>query len=74
MATRAKFNCQTITQYTGGSREVTLSAVTSAGSAENESFWNATPSGQVKLTISNPKAQEFFEVGKSYYLDFTEAA
>lgn len=73
MATRAKFTCQQITRYTGGGQEVTLGAVTGYGSEENESFWNATPSGQLKMTISNPKAQEFFDVGKSYYLDFTEA-
>jgi hypothetical protein len=59
---------------------VRLSAVTGheAGAtpedaAENTSFWDATPQGQCSLTITNGGAAEFFELGKSYYLDFSKA-
>lgn len=59
---------------------VRLSAVTGheAGAspedaAENASFWSATPQGTAQLTITNGAAAEFFELGKSYYLDFSAA-
>lgn len=41
---------------------------------ENTSFWDATPSGNVELSISNPDAAEFFELGESYYIDFEKAS
>ena len=37
---------------------------------EDQAFCQATPWGQVKMSIDNPKALEQFEVGKSYYADF----
>jgi hypothetical protein len=73
MATRAKFNVTSITQFQGGSRSVKLGAVTSVWSDEDKSFWNATPSGTIEITISNPDAYELFEVGKPYYVDFSTA-
>jgi len=41
--------------------------------AENSSFWNATPSGQITITVSNPQAFNFFELGEEFYVDFTHA-
>lgn len=40
---------------------------------ENTKFWNATPSGEIRLGMVNPEAWKHFELGKEYYLDFTEA-
>ncbi|MEH2293827.1 hypothetical protein [Nostoc sp.] len=40
---------------------------------ENKKFWKYTPQGKLEVTITNPNAVEFFEVGKEYYLDFSEA-
>lgn len=51
---------------------VTLSAVT-GGSEENESFFSATPIGTIEMTITNPDAAESFELGASYYVDFSDA-
>jgi hypothetical protein len=49
--------------------EVRFSPVTS-GSPENEEFYKWTPAGELKIgTIKRMP----FEVGKSYYLDITEA-
>lgn len=41
--------------------------------SENWLFWNATPSGQLQMTINNPEAFGHFKSGRAYYLDFTEA-
>lgn len=44
------------------------------GSEENKAFSDYTPGGSLQLNIAAGKpAQEFFEVGKEYYLDFTRA-
>lgn len=41
-------------------------------SPENEIFGKATPSGSVTMYVANGKAHEQFQVGKFYYIDFTE--
>ena len=46
----------------------------SGGSEENKAFWDATPSGEVKLGTVNPEAWSQFELNREYYLDFTAAA
>ncbi len=40
---------------------------------ENKSFSKWTPSGEIKLSITNPAAIDFFDLGKAYYIDFTPA-
>ncbi|MCL6605648.1 MAG: hypothetical protein K6T94_22520 [Paenibacillus sp.] len=42
-------------------------------SEENKAFFQATPSGKLELCTVNPKAAAEFEVGKSYYIDFSPA-
>ena len=39
---------------------------------ENAEFFRLTPSGQLRMGILNEAAADYFEVGKSYYLDFTK--
>lgn len=78
---RAKFHCQVtkLVSYPGTTNpsqevEVELYPVSgTGGEPENKSFWEATPHGMVKMTITNPTAAEFFEAGKTYYLDFSIA-
>jgi len=41
--------------------------------SENGQFWEATPSGEIKLSINNPAGAEVFEIGREYYVDFTPA-
>jgi hypothetical protein len=43
------------------------------GDHENHVFWSASPSGECWLNINNPLGAEVFEIGKSYYVDFTLA-
>jgi hypothetical protein len=41
--------------------------------SENKRFWDASPSGEIRLGTVNPSAWEQFELGKEYYVDFTKA-
>jgi hypothetical protein len=40
---------------------------------ENTKFWNASPSGNLVLSVINPEASQHFELGKEYYLTFEKA-
>lgn len=40
---------------------------------ENSKFWEASPSGEIRLGTINPVAWEAFELGAEYYIDFTKA-
>ncbi len=40
---------------------------------ENTKFWEASPSGEIKLGTVNQAAWEQFELGAEYYIDFTRA-
>ena len=68
---RAKFRCESKTQYANGV-QVNLRAVTS-GSKEYEEFFKWTPSGNFEMGTLNAAAAAQFEPGKSYHLDFTTA-
>lgn len=41
---------------------------------ENTKFWNASPSGEIRLGTINPEAWEQFALGAEMYIDFTPAA
>ncbi len=53
-------------------RTITLTAVTD-GSEENKKFFRWTPNGMIKIGILNPEAWKRLELGKQYFVDFTEA-
>jgi len=77
MVVRAKFIVtekteRPSTQDHGGVFDVKLGAV-SDGSEENKRFFKWTPAGQFQLVTINSEAADGFEVGKSYYVDFTKA-
>lgn len=42
-------------------------------SEENKKFFEATPTGEIKLGIINQEAWPFFELDKEYYVDFRPA-
>lgn len=55
-------------------RKITFKPVYSTDPThENKSFWDATPQGDLSMTIDNPSAAEFFKPGLEYYIDFSEA-
>jgi hypothetical protein len=77
MRVRAKFTCNSITRTKrwngpGEVQTIKLSPVTS-GSDENKEFFDATPTGSIELGTVNEAAAKQFELGKSYYIDFTLA-
>ena len=65
---RAKFRVEL--KDPGNSGNVTLRPVYSA---EDKSFWEATPPEEIQKYITNEKDFEWFELGKEYYVDFTLA-
>jgi hypothetical protein len=76
---RAKFRCTSKNIRTSAgpfgmatpvdTEEVHLEAVQGE---ENKEWSKWTPCGQLSMTINNPGALDAFEVGKDYYLDFTQ--
>ena len=72
-STRAKFTVSDVSK-SGDSENVSLSPVTDEGIPENKTFWESTPNGSLKMTITNQAVHGFFRKGKSYYLDITEAS
>lgn len=69
MNIRAKFKVIEKTESDLGF-QVKMYPVT-GGSPENAEFYRYTPAGQIDLTTINKSAADAFEVGKSYYVDFS---
>jgi hypothetical protein len=69
---RGKFTVVSTTNRSATSTyvEVELSALYSQ-SAEDNSYASATPSGSIKMTITNPLAVEKLPIGGQFYVDFT---
>lgn len=54
--------------------EVWLAPVYSEGEDDANKQWSQyTPSGELRLVITNPEAHEQFKIGKAYFVDFTPA-
>jgi hypothetical protein len=51
--------------------ELTFSTVYDTAIPEDVRFQQATPSGTFTQLVDNPAALAQFELGKSYYVDFT---
>ena len=69
---RAKFIVTSIEEFLS-SKTAKLQPVAD-GSDENKSFSKYTPSGELRINIDkDTPAADFLKVGKSYYMDFTEA-
>jgi hypothetical protein len=69
---RAKFKVEL--KDPGEQGNVTLRPVYSSDPEhENKAFWDATPSGEINMYISNKAAFAQLELGKEYYIDFSAA-
>jgi hypothetical protein len=75
---RAKFRISSVTlnTYPKGSGSIVLSAV--CGNTEENKQWSAaTPSGEIKMQITNPEGFKFFreafEQEKDFFVDFSIA-
>lgn len=72
MSVRAKFTLDSITRTSWGTATVLkFQAVGADEVPENQRYHKYTPSGCLEISVDNPAAVEQFELGKSYYLDFT---
>lgn len=79
MKTRCKFQCSSVLHQIHAGKvvgvEVALLPVYSSDpNSENRKFWDATPSGQLKLNLSKTEHVGMFESGKEYFVDISEAA
>lgn len=76
MLVRAKFKVQRIERSSWGKgievQTIVLLPVTS-GADENTKFWQATPSGEIKLGTVNAAAAAAFDLDGEYYVEFTKA-
>ena len=77
MSVIAKFQVNSIEAFGGGSATVKMQPVVAPTkdertdqNAEDEKFWQATPSGQILLHITNPPALEQFQPGDKFYCTF----
>mgnify|MGYP000322973180 CR=1 FL=1 len=55
--------------------EITLAPVYAGqdGKPANADWSKATPSGEIKMGVTNPAAIEKFTLGQKFYIDFTPA-
>lgn len=73
MSVRAKFRCDSKLP-SGDGHSIGLNVVYSEDiQSEDGRFTKYTPSGNITMHVDNPNAEVQFEVGKSYYVDFTPA-
>jgi hypothetical protein len=72
MATRAKFTVWSRTENVWGTTDVKLQPVT-GGSDENDTFFKATPSGEISLNGLKPEVAASLTPGKAFYVELTEA-
>jgi hypothetical protein len=79
MSVRCKLFCKSKSSaYPGQGSQVVLEAVypgetgVKATDYENAMFGRATPNASMTMFVQNPTAEEQFQAGKFYYIDFTE--
>ncbi len=58
----------------GNQVEVTLMPQYDEDIQEEQRFAKATPSGSIQLYVDNPPAENSLELGKLFYVDFTETS
>lgn len=80
MSVRAKFFCSQKGEFASAPGtidqnkwvNIVLNPVV-GNSEENKEFFKNTPNGRIEVSVLNPAAAAQFEVGQSYYIDFTKA-
>lgn len=72
-STICKFRCASVTHFQHPSQEVHLRAEYDETLDEDRRFAKASPSGEMKIFISNPAIEGFFTPGQAYYLTITPA-
>lgn len=70
---RAKFTVQSITR-TRDALELKMAPVVGAQGDENHTWSKYTPSGELRMLITNPGVGEDIAPGQEYFIDLTPAA
>jgi hypothetical protein len=70
---RAKFTVTKISKFTFPQTEIILTPQYDDSIPEDRRFSKATPSGEFRMFIDNPAAEQFFELGQPYYIDISKA-
>ncbi|MFJ1255989.1 hypothetical protein [Cupriavidus sp. CuC1] len=75
MTVRAKLQLQSVTSHawSGDAKTLKFGVQYDSTIPEDQKFCKATPSGSIEIQVDNPAAVAQFELGKSYYVDFTPA-
>lgn len=73
MTVRAKLRVTSITDFGNGLKKVRFEAQYDDSIPEDQKFEKYTPTAHAEFNITNPAALAQFEVGKTYYVDFTPA-
>lgn len=77
MNVRAKFQCVEIKNLycpTPDQQMAEVRLIPVYGNGEANKDWSKwTPSGELKMVITNPPAIAAFDLGKEYFMDFTPA-
>lgn len=68
MKIKTRWRCHCVTRYT----DTAVVKLTASAETEDKEFWNYTPSGEVTVTITNPKALDYFKPGEIYTLTFEQ--
>ncbi|NQE62938.1 hypothetical protein [Caulobacter sp. RHG1] len=75
MNVRAKFYVTEIKHVVTHQPDTVCATIVMApvyGDGTDNAAWSKwTPNGKLEMTVTNPAAIERFDLGKSYYLDFT---
>lgn len=72
MTILAKFKVGSTTDFGNNNQEVKMTPVIGR-SEENKSFSMYTPSGEIRLHITNPAVLDFFKAAGEYYVEFKKA-
>jgi hypothetical protein len=72
MIVRAKVQLSSVTSYQGTAKTYTFNPVHDESTEENKRFTKYTPSGELKMLVDNPAVEPQFQLGKYFYVDFTE--
>jgi hypothetical protein len=71
-ALRAKFAVRSVTR-TQGALELNMAPVVGVAGDENHTWSKYTPSGELRMVITNPGVGEDIAPGAEFYLDLTPA-
>lgn len=74
MGIRCKMQLESLVPVTyGGAQAIFRCSYDQKLSEEDVGFQKATPSGEARFHIDNPKALEQLKIGEYYYVDFSPA-